>query len=462
MLVTILQFLLSLSILIILHECGHFFPAKWFKTKVEKFYLFFDPYFSLFKIKKGETEYGIGWLPLGGYVKISGMIDESFDTEQMAKEPQPWEFRSKPAWQRLIIMLGGVTVNFILGILLFCIILFTWGERYLPTSALNEGIYVDSLGYQMGLRDGDKVLSIGDQVFDKFNPGTIVKEVAINGAKTIQVERNGTIQDIEIDEKFSHILTSYENRGADIIGARFPAIVDSIDVKSPAKAGKAGIKKGDRLIGVNGVSVNYYHEFEREILASKSEKTDLSLLRGNDTITVNYTTQFKREKGLFAKLFSPKTPEGTRLRIGFLPKSMSQHFKYEAQKFGIGESIVGGWNKSTTFLTDQIKAFGQIFRGKVKAKDSLGSFISIGKMFGNEWNWQRFWGMTAMLSLLLGFLNLLPIPALDGGHVLFLIYEVITGRKPSDKFLEYATFFGFVLLMSLMAYALFLDISRII
>ncbi len=441
--ITIAQFLLSLSILIVLHELGHFSTAKWFKTKVEKFYLFFNPGFSLFKVQKGETEYGLGWLPFGGYVKIAGMIDESFDKEQMALPPQPWEFRSKPAWQRLIIMVGGVTVNFILGILIFIALLWVYGNSYIPNDQLKDGVFVDSLAYEMGLRDGDKLLKVGDLAFEKFNPAIITKEIVINEARQIDVMRNGQVVSLPIDARFVEDLTKYENRDITLIGPRIPYVIDEVAKGSPAESG--GLETGDRIIGFNGASTPFFHEFQ-EALKGRDEniqKVDLKILRSEfDTLDLRISL-------------------GEDGKIGIVSKGFDSFITMEKEKYTLAEAIPGGLNKSWTFLTDQIKAFSQMFTGRIKAKDSLGSFITIGKMFGTTWDWERFWSMTAMLSILLGFLNLLPIPALDGGYVVFLIFEVLTGVKPSDRVIEYATLGGFILLIILMIYALGLDISRL-
>ncbi len=438
MLITILQFFASLSILVVLHECGHFFPAKWFKTKVEKFYLFFDPWFSLFKVQKGETEYGIGWLPLGGYVKIAGMIDESFDKEQMEGPPQPWEFRSKPAWQRLIIMLGGVTVNFILGVVLFSLIIFKWGDQFIVNESVTNGIYADSIGYEMGFRDGDKIKKIGNEDFIHFDHRKLKSGIIINEAREIVVERNNKEIKLPIDEKYVGILSKYANRNVSLVGPRIPAIIDSLG-EGPAL--NAGFRKGDQIIAMNGSPTPFHNDLYKLVDNREGDKFELTALRGRDTITNSITLD---ENGKF----------------GLYWKDPMSFLEVENKKYAFAESWKAGWKRSTGFIGDQIFAFGQMFSGKIKASESLGSVISIGKMFGKEWDWRRFWSMTAMLSLLLGFLNLLPIPALDGGHVMFLLWEVLTGRKPSDKVIEYATLAGFILLIGLMIYAFGLDISR--
>jgi len=433
------QLLMSLSILIILHEMGHFIPAKAFKTRVEKFYLFFDPWFSVFKKKVGETEYGIGWLPLGGYVKISGMVDESFDTEQLKQESQPWEFRSKPAWQRLIIMLGGVTVNFILGFLIFAMVLFAWGEEFMPANNVAYGIHVDSLGMQMGLHNGDKILKVGDAPFDKFSDRTVVRGIVIDNIQTITVERDGQELTLPVDPALIKELSSYRNKNKRLFTERVPFVVGDIMKNSPAEG--SDLEKGDSLIALNGDTLMFFDQYLTRLKASPNTPIELTVMRKGETKTIAMTT----------------TEEGT---IGVRPYPGVYFFKTERQEYGFLEAIPAGTMKGLGFLADQIKAFGHIISGKIAASESLGGFASIGSMFGTEWNWERFWTMTAILSLILAFMNLLPIPALDGGHVLFLLGEVITGRKPSDKFMEYATMVGFILIVALMIYANGLDIVR--
>jgi len=434
------QLILSLSILIVLHEGGHFLPAKWFGTRVEKFYLFFDPWFSLFKFKKGETEYGIGWLPLGGYVKISGMIDESLDTEQMKEPPQPWEFRSKTAWQRLVIMLGGVTVNFILGFLIWGMVLFVWGEQYFPAKNVTYGIHAGELGEEMGLKTGDKILSVGDAAFDKFSDRLVVREIIINSADKIKVLRDGREQDIPVDPKFIGVLSSSKNKDRPLFVPRLPFTIQRIPKDSPAE--KAGLKVEDQIIGANGQPTPFYDQFAAIADANKGKAISITALR-NKKDTVRMTANI--------------TEEG---KLGAFRHTTSYFFESETQEYSLAEALPAGTAKGWSFLRDQVKAFGQIFSGNIKASDSLGGFGTIAKMFDVTWEWERFWRMTAILSLILAFMNLLPIPALDGGHVMFLLYEVVTGRKPSDKFMEYATIIGFVLVLSLVIYANVMDFLR--
>ena len=434
------QLILCLSILVILHECGHFFPAKWFKTRVEKFYLFFNPGFSLFKKQIGETEYGIGWIPFGGYVKISGMIDESMDTEQMEQEPQPWEFRSKPAWQRLIIMLGGVTVNFILGIIIFAGILWYFGESYINSKDMTYGVYASEMGREIGIEDGDKIISIGDLQFEKFNPGIVTQEIVVNDPKYLTVNRDGNNIQLPIPTGLAEKLTKYENKGKGLFGMRIPHKVSSVSKKKPA--GKIGIQEGDQIIEVDGQSTYWLHEFASAMVGKENKEVNFAVLRnGTDTLRLAATI-------------------GEDGRLGIGNAQGEAFYEVQKQKYSLGQAIPGGWNKSYNFLATQIKAFKGMFTGKIKATDSLGSVLSIANMFDPAWDWETFWRITAILSILLGFFNLLPIPALDGGYVMFLIWEVITGRKPNDKFMEYATIGGFFILIALMIFALGLDVSK--
>lgn len=440
--------MLSLSILIILHEMGHFFPAKWFKTRVEKFYLFFDPWFSIFKVKKGDTEYGLGWLPLGGYVKISGMIDESFDSEQMKQPPQPWEFRSKPAWQRLIIMVGGVTVNIILGFVIYAFVLWIWGQEYIPTKNIQYGVQPDSIGMLMGIQRGDKVVALDSMELEQFNPAMVKSEIIIHGAKNLVVERNGQRVTLPISNEMAKTLSAYENRGAILYVPLQPFIVHDFIKNSPAK--KAGLQVGDQIIGLNGKPTPFFNDFYESLTKPIKPATPV-----NVTVVRTDSTSQKTDTLEFA---ITTNNEGL---IGVVPVPLMDLFGSERIEYSFVEAIPAGVQMGWKFLTDQLAAFGQMFVGNIAPKDSLGSFITIGSMFGNQWVWERFWKLTAALSLILGLINLLPIPALDGGHVMFLLWEVITGRKPSDKFMEIATMIGFFILIAIMIYALGLDISRL-
>jgi len=431
------QLILCLSILVVLHEMGHFLPAKWFKCRVEKFYLFFDPWFSLVKKKVGETVYGIGWLPLGGYVKIAGMVDESMDKEQLKQPPQPWEFRSKPAWQRLIIMIGGVTVNLLLGFFLFAMILYVWGEEYLPTKNLKYGVYVDSLGKRVGLQDGDKIVSVNGKKIENFFK--ISADIILNEAKTIEVDRNGQMVNLQIPE--GTIRGIIRGKGEPIAYPKFPAVVETVSKEANITSGT--LEKGDLIIGLNNMPVRSYAELQDLKSDFKEKEVELTVLR-NDSDT-------SKVKVILSKLAV----------IGFTPLPASKFLEFAKVKYTFLQSLPAGVKKGWTTLVMNVKNFKLLFTSKeVKPSESLGSFLSIGNMFGAEWDWERFWSMTALLSIVLAFMNILPIPALDGGHVLFTLYEMITGRKPGEKFMEYAQIVGMALLLGLMAYAFGLDIWR--
>jgi regulator of sigma E protease len=432
------QFILAFSILVVLHEMGHFLPAKWFGCRVEKFYLFFNPWFSLWKKQVGETEYGLGWVPLGGYVKISGMIDESMDKEQLNQPPQPWEFRSKPAWQRLIIMLGGVIVNFILALILFAIILFVWGEERLPVQNLKYGLATDSLAHTIGLQDGDVITKINDKQLVFMN--TLPKDLMLSESGTITVNRSGRDTTIRLPEGFIRTLTKNQLQG--FIAPRIPVIVDSVSTKVEYTSGK--LEKGDQLVAINNEPFLFYHEYERVKEKYKNKVVDLAVLRGGaDTANI-------------------KVKIGEDGKIGFFPVGPAKLLGTEKVSYSFAQSIPAGINYGVDRLKDYITGIRLLFTSKEhKVSDNLGSVISIGKTFGGSWDWQRFWTMTALFSIILAFMNILPIPALDGGHALFTLYEMITGHKPSDKFIEYAQMVGMILLLGLMLYAFGLDIWRL-
>lgn len=435
----IFQLLLSLSILVLLHEGGHFIAAKLFGTRVEKFYLFFNPWFTPFKIKKGETEYGIGWLPLGGYVKISGMIDESFDKEQMRGEVQPWEFRAKPAWQRLIIMLGGIIVNILLGIFIFIMLTFAYGKTYLNNDSVTTGIHVDSLGYKLGLRDGDKILKVGEKHFDKFDVGKFTTSLILDDVKTVTVLREGKETVIPVPADAPALLAHTKEDFVFI--PRIPFKIEQINKASIAE--KAGFQKDDQILSVNGTPTIWDYEVRQKVSSLPNKKVVVEVLRNSkDTVTLTATL-------------------GEDAKLGIGPYFPDHFFQITTEKYTFLQSVPLGISRSWEFVAGQVKAFGKIFQGKIKASESVGSVISMGKMFGGDWDVQKFWSLTAMLSLLLAFLNLLPIPGLDGGHSVFAIYEIITGRKPSDKVVEYATTVGFVILVALMIFALGNDIRRL-
>jgi regulator of sigma E protease len=431
------QLILCLSILVVLHEMGHFLPAKWFKCRVEKFYLFFDPWFSIAKKKIGDTVYGIGWLPLGGYVKISGMIDESMDKEAMKMPPQPWEFRSKKPWQRLIIMIGGVTVNLILGFFLFAMILWHWGEEYLPAKNATYGVYVDSLGKSIGLRDGDKIVAVNGKEVENFS--RLSTDIILNEAKTIQITRAGQNMDIPVPD--GTISALIKRKGDPLAYPKFPAVVDS--VMKDAKFTSGSLQKDDQIVALNGMPVGSFFELSDLKRNMKNQEVALTVIRNKaDTALV-------------------KVKLDGNASIGFFFRQPQKFLNFAVKKYTFFESLPAGVAKGWSMLVMNVQNFKLLFTSKeVKASESLGSFLTIGNMFGAEWDWERFWSMTALLSIVLAFMNILPIPALDGGHVLFTLYEIITGRKPSDKFMEYAQMAGMILLLCVMAYALGLDFWR--
>ncbi len=438
-LIKILQFVLSLSILVIIHEMGHFMFAKIFRTRVEKFYLFFDPWFSIFRFRKGETEYGMGWLPLGGYVKISGMIDESMDKEQMKQPAQPWEFRSKTSGQRLLIMTGGVLFNFILAMLIYVSVLYAWGETYLPTSNVKYGIVTDSVGYNIGLRNGDKILSVDNQYIDNFMQ--ITPDIVLNSRKSIQVERNGEVINIPIPVEFIPQML----KGKGVIEPRTPFgpfVVTSFGKESPAKDG--GMLAGDELLGIDGIRFEWYDEFQDYLSENKNNTVVLNVLRndGKQDIPVSLTSA-----GMLGVYSS---------------RALDKIFELKTINYGLLESIPAGIAKGFKTIGDYLKQFKLIFSKNTKAYESLGGFITIGSIFPGTWDWHSFWNLTAFLSIILAVMNILPIPALDGGHVMFLLYEVVTGRKPSDKFLEYAQITGMIILFGLLIFANGNDILRLL
>jgi len=438
-LIKILQFIMSLSILVIIHELGHFIMARLFKTRVEKFYLFFDPWFSLFKFKRGETEYGLGWLPLGGYVKISGMIDESMDKEQMKQPPQPYEFRSKKSWERLMIMTGGVIFNFLLALLIFVFVLFAWGDTYLPTSGVKYGIVTDSVGHSIGLRNGDKILSVDNIYIEDFSE--IYADIILNDRKSIQVERGGETLNIVIPP--GYIPKMLKGKGQ--ILARTPyskRTVNRFLKESPAEA--AGMLKNDELLTIDNLEFTYSDEFSSYLSSKMNRQVTLNILRNGERLDMPVIVT---SSGMIGVEFKP---------------SEVTIFELKTIKYSFFESVPAGIRKGFKAIADYLKQFKLIFSKDTKAYESLGGFITIGSIFPGAWDWQAFWNLTALLSIILAVMNILPIPALDGGHVMFLLYEVVTGRKPSDKFLEYAQITGMIILLALLIYANGNDIMRFI
>ena len=430
------QLILSLSILVVIHELGHYLTAKWFKCRVEKFYLFFDPWFSLFKKKVGETEYGVGWLPLGGYVKIAGMIDESMDKEQMKKPAEPWEFRSKPAWQRLIIMVAGVTMNILLAFFIYSMILLVWGERKVPVSSMKYGLaFRDSLMFDLGFKNGDKILAVNDQPVEDYTD--IVKKLILGN--NVSIERDGKLETVNLPVDLIGKLVEKKRSRLPLLEPRIPVVVD--EVSDSSNAYKAGLKRGDQIIAVNSASAVFFDELKNILENSKNQTVQVNVLRGKDTLS----------------LPTAVTKDGT---IGFYPVSAISDLdsmgvlKLHVTKYSALEAFPAGVKMAGEQLQFYIDQFKKILSPETGAYKGVGGFKAMGSIFPDSgWDWETFWRITAFFSIVLAFMNLLPIPALDGGHVMFTLYEMISGRKPSDKFLEYAQIAGMVILFGLLIYA---------
>jgi len=431
------QFILSFSILVVLHELGHFIPARLFKTRVEKFYLFFNPGFSLWKKKIGDTEYGIGWVPFGGYVKIAGMIDESMDKEQLNKAPEDWELRSKPAYQRLIVMLGGVIVNVVLAIVIFIGIGWYWGDDYLPAKNVSYGVHASALAKQMGVQDGDIIVSLDKKELENFD--ALESKLILTNPKTLEVQRGDSIISLNIPATLATSLAKFKKTDPFVI-PRIPVIIDSVGKSAVVLEGS--FNKNDTLLKINNTSIQYQYEF----LEVKQKYADSIVMvtskRGADTVYTKALISGSGQIGLFVKL----------------PYAL---FKTVHKDFTFLQAIPAGTQRCYTTLDNYIQGIKQIFTGKVNPNDSLGSLISIGNTFPAAWDWERFWTLTAIFSIILAFMNVMPIPALDGGHALFIIVEMITGRKPGEKFMEYAQVAGMILMFGLMLYALGLDFWRL-
>jgi len=484
-LIKVIQLILALSILVIIHEFGHFIASRIFGVRVEKFYMFFDAKFSIFRCKKvngrwhfkffcknepekyktiekidpitnkksytyepidlntlpeddwrraeDATEFGLGWIPLGGYCKIAGMVDESMDQAQMAQEPKPWEFRTKPAWQRLIIMVGGVCMNVILAMILYVGLTASYGEQYLPTSEVNKnGISVDSLAYSFGLRDGDKILSVDGKYIENFYK--IPLELILEKTQYVEVERNGEKVKVYFpDDAVKKILKHQTS----FISYRTTFVVS--EVMSGKEAERAGIQQGDKIIGINDIATPYFQDFRREIMDYKNQDVNIHFVRNSDTTTCMLHV----------------SENGT---IGVMT---SFDLNIATKEYTFWQAIPRGFERTFTEIGDYWKQVKLIFNPSTGAYESLGGFIAIGSIFPDSFLWEQFWRMTAFLSIILAVMNILPIPGLDGGHVLFLLYEVVTRRKPSDKFLERATTIGFIFLILLILYANGNDIVKL-
>lgn len=449
-LIKLLQFILAISLLVLLHEGGHFFFSKLFGVRVEKFFLFFDPWFHIFqwKPKKSETTYGIGWLPLGGYCKIAGMIDESFDTEQMKKPAQPWEFRAKPAWQRLLIMIGGVLVNFLLALFIYSMVLFCWGDSYISTKDMSMGMKFNSEAKALGFKDGDILVGTDKKTFDKFD---IDVYRAMADADRIDVRRDGRVIGISLPQHLN-LLDMLKTQPA-FARPFIPADIDSVAPNTPAA--KAGMKKGDKLLAINSAKVDSWNAFNYEI----SRLSDMMTAAEThaDSLRIRSVKVVLKKAGseTVDTLSMVLTPD---LKMGINQTSMFTYYKETHREYGFFESLPAGigygWNVLRGYVGDMRYLFS------ADGAKSLGGFGAIGSLFPAQWDWQMFWLMTAFLSIILAFMNILPIPALDGGHVLFLIYEMITGRVPSEKFMVWAEYIGIGILFLLMIVANLNDVLR--
>ena len=430
------QLILSLSILVILHELGHFIPAKIFGCRVEKFYLFFDPWFSLVKKKIGDTIYGIGWLPLGGYVKIAGMVDESMDKEQLKQPAQPWEFRSKPAWQRLIIMIGGVTVNVLLAFFIYAMILFKWGETKLPMSSLNNGIWiVDTVINEIGLHNGDKIISVNDEkvaYFDNINSSLMLGD-------HMDIMRDGQPMRLAIPVNIIEKIVEKGKRSI-LLLPRVPCIVGEVGAGTAAE--KNGLLPNDKIIGIDSFKIDFFDQVKPLIAHKAGDSVQLHIIRNGQSLVLNSVINPDTSIGFF-----PAVPSLAEMKDQGL-------YTFETKNFSFLASFPAGVKKAGEKLSSYVSQFKKILNPSTGAYKGLGGFKSMGSIFPKyEWDWEAFWNITAFFSIALAFMNLLPIPALDGGHVIFTIYEMVTGRKPNEKFLEYAQIVGMALLFGLMIYA---------
>ncbi|MER3497299.1 MAG: RIP metalloprotease RseP [Chitinophagaceae bacterium] len=430
------QLLLALSILIILHEFGHYITARWFKCRVEKFFLFFDPWFALVKKKIGDTVYGIGWLPLGGYVKISGMIDESMDKEAMKQPPKEWEFRSKPAWQRLIIMLGGIIMNVLVAFVIYAFVLMVWGEKRTPMSSLKYGIWTtDSLMNEIGLRNGDKIISINGEIVDYYE--NLPAQVILG--RDIVIERNGQRKELVLPVNLVEKLIESKRKKALLLAPRIPSYVGKYDKKDTSYGKQAGLQELDRIIAIDSTPVQFFDEMPALLQQHKNGQVTLTVERNGKPLQVVAKVNSDGKIGI------PVLEDEQYAKLGV--------YQIQKRTYGFFEAFPAGVKKAGEKLKFYIDQFKLILNPKTGAYKGVGGFKAIGSVFPTTWSWEAFWNITAFLSIILAFMNLLPIPALDGGHVMFTLYEMITRRKPNEKFLEYAQMAGMILLLALMVYA---------
>lgn len=435
-LIKALQFILSLSILVVLHEFGHFFFAKLFKIRVEKFYLFFNPGFSLFKFKLGETEYGMGWVPFGGYVKISGMVDESMDTEQMKQPAQDYEFRSKPAWQRLLVMTGGVIMNIITAIIIYICMSFSYGSSYVDNKDVKEGYAFSELAHEIGFRNGDKIISVDGKTYGNYR--LIVQDIIISNPEYVEVDREGENVKIIMNESYIPRLLGEKS----FMELRFPMVVSSTMDGSVAQV--SGVMAGDSLVAANGIPMRFQDEFSKFFTERAGQPIVLTLIRNGELTDLNMTLDESGTIGVYIDI-----------------ERASGIYNITFKEYTFLESIPEGFKRAKDMVTNYIDQMKLVFNPKTEAYKSVGSVISMGKIFSPQWDWAHFWNLTALYSVVLAVMNILPIPALDGGHVMFLLYEVVTRRSPNEKFLEYAQMVGMFLLLALIILALGNDIYKL-
>jgi len=437
--IQIFQFILALSLLIVLHEAGHFIPAKLFKTRVEKFMLFFDPWFAIFKKKIGGTTYGLGWLPLGGYVKISGMVDESMDTENLKKEPEPWEFRAKPGWQRLIILSGGVIVNFVLGYLIYATVLFTYGTEYLPNTSLTYGIWTNELGNSLGIKTGDKIVSVNDVVVKDL--GEAKREFILGSGGNLVLDRQGETVSIHITDAMVGEVIENEEGIAGLFMPRLAYVAGKFEKGSAAE--EAGMIKNDSIYSFNGQPMIMFDQYLDSIPAYAGQTIALGVMRNNESLVLNIDV-----------------PEEGKIGVHF-KNTLSSMYEISYNEYTIIESLGQAYYLTADRLSSYVRQFQKlIFKPETKAYKKVGGFLTMLEQYPSTWDWRTFWELTAFISLMLGFLNILPIPALDGGHIVFVLIEMITGRKPSIRVLEIAQTIGFFMLLALLIFANGNDIIR--
>jgi len=436
-LIRILQLLLSLSLLVIIHEFGHFITAKIFKCRVDKFYLFFDAWFSIFKFKIGETTYGMGWIPFGGYVKIAGMVDESMDTEALKEPAKPWEFRSKPTWQRLIIIVAGVVMNIILAMCIYIGITYAWGESYIKTQDVKNGYTFTQYAQDLGFRNGDKILSVGGEEIENYQ--LIPQAIIFNSPREVKVDRHGQVLTVNVPD--SSIKTILNNPKLLDLGLRFPFVI--ADLETGGYAAHAGLMKGDSLVAINGVQMRFFDEYRSILAQNAGDSVHLSFIRNGQLITLPVMVSDKGNINVQVET------------------DLAKEYNVSTYRYSLFESIPVGIKRGVAQIGNYVKQLKLIASPETEAYKSVGGFITMGKIFPSQWEWYSFWQITALLSIMLAVLNILPIPALDGGHMVFILYEMITRRTPSQKFMETAQIIGFLIIIGIVLLANGNDILKL-